>query len=168
LDTSVGKEIAMALSQDSESEQTNIFSVRINTMYSGSFGLILSALQPSKSRSQHLKRSHARRLLALARASRDAARAKAVSTHKHLKEVRKAAELLRVQEAIVIAKWREADQQIGAIRGALDVLNIPEVSLSDNEGDGEDEHCDQVLPLPSPSDSDLDSEAESLSWLSSR
>jgi hypothetical protein len=73
----------------------------------------------------------------LAHASREAARADALSTGKHLKEVQKATEVLHVQEAVAVARLRDADHRIGMIRAALDELSISEISLSDGEDDVE-------------------------------
>jgi len=95
--------------------------------------------QAKRLRLSHLKRDHARKLLALARASRDAARSDVISTGKHLKEVQKAAEVLRVRQAVAAMTLKEAEYQIGAIRGALDLLCISEISLSDDEDDRADD-----------------------------
>jgi hypothetical protein len=95
----------------------------------------LNAFQLSWRQLQHLKRTNARKLLTLARASREAARADAISARSRLDELRKAVEVFRVQEIIALAKLSDADQQIGAICGALDIMGIPEVSLSDGEDD---------------------------------
>jgi hypothetical protein len=82
-----------------------------------------------------MKREHARKLLALARANRDVACAVVERTRERLREARKITELLHVQEVVALARERDAYQRIGALRAALTRLGIPEISLSDNEDD---------------------------------
>jgi hypothetical protein len=82
-----------------------------------------------------MKRDRARKLLALARANREVACAVEERTREHLKEVQKTVEMLREQETVAKARVKIAYQRIGALRAALTRLGIPEISLSDNEGD---------------------------------
>jgi hypothetical protein len=104
--------------------------------------------QVTRHQLRHLRRIHACELLANACANRKAAYADAHGTCKCLKEVRKTAEDLQVQEVITAIKLREVDRQIGAIRGALDRLGIPEISLSGDEDSSESESDDQNPAVP--------------------
>ena len=101
-----------------------------------------------------MSRNHARKLLALARASRGAAHADAIRAQEYLREGWRAVELLLLQARIAKVKLREADQRVDIIRRALDEMHIPEVSFSNVED--EDEEND-VMSMFTSSDSDSDS-----------
>jgi hypothetical protein len=93
-----------------------------------------------------MKRDHARKLLALARANREVACVVAERASEHLKETQKAAEILRAQEVVAKARVKVTYQHIGTLLAALTQLGMPEISLSNNEVDN---------------DGDPDSEADS-------
>jgi hypothetical protein len=91
-------------------------------------------------------------VLAHARALREAAYADARRTKMRLKEMHKATEVLQMQRIVAKVRLREADRRIGAIRGALSRLCIPEVSLSDDDGSFESDNG--TVPEVPSSDTD--------------
>ena len=71
--------------------------------------------------------------MSLARANHAAALADVINTTSQLRAIRKAAESLQMQVAVANIRLQDASRRVGAIRGALHALNIPELSLSDDE-----------------------------------
>jgi hypothetical protein len=102
--------------------------------------------------STRLERNYARRLLALACASREAARAEAIRAQERLREGQRAVELLMLQAQVAKVTLREAGQNVEVVRRALDALDIPEVSFSDDEDDHD--VADGILFISPDSDSD--------------
>jgi hypothetical protein len=100
-----------------------------------------------------LVRNYARKLLALAHASRQAAHAEAMHAYEHLQEGQKMVELLRLHTHVTKVRLKEADKNISVVRHALDAMHIPEVSFSDDEGGDDEIDCVPVFHL---SDSDSD------------